>query len=140
MNDAKYFRAQAELSLEIARQLSDPVVANRARLAAAGFLAKAEQLDRTKYNTGHNAVAIDRGSQPPDQPAQPHKTQRGPQQEDISHEAKQKKSGCSEPRKLARLNDGAKGGRTKPAIFRRGGAEVEHSNPSSIALIRDHAA
>ena len=35
MDDAKYFRAQAELSLEIARQLSDPVAANRVRLTAA---------------------------------------------------------------------------------------------------------
>ena len=62
MEDAKYFRAQAELSLEIARQLSDPLAANRVRLTAADFLAKAEQLERT----GHNGVAIDRGSQPPD--------------------------------------------------------------------------
>ena len=62
MDDAKYFRAQAELSLAIARQLSDPVAANRVRQTAADYLAKAEQLERI----GHNGVAIDRGSQPPD--------------------------------------------------------------------------
>ena len=72
MDDAKYFRAQAELSLEIARQLSDPVAANRVRLTAADFLAKAEQLERTE----HKGIAFDRGSQLPDQPAQPAKTRR----------------------------------------------------------------
>lgn len=41
MRDAAYLREQAKLSLEIARQLSDPVAAARVRLNAATFLAEA---------------------------------------------------------------------------------------------------
>ena len=80
MDDAKYFRAQAELSLEIARQLSDPVAAKRVRLTAASFLAKAEQLERKE----HNEVATDRGSQPTGQPARLKPTQHGPWWRDLS--------------------------------------------------------
>jgi len=41
MREAKYLREQAQLSLEIARQLSDPVAAARVRLNAETFLAEA---------------------------------------------------------------------------------------------------
>jgi hypothetical protein len=46
MREAKYLREQAKLSLEIARQLSDPVAAARVRLNAATFLTEAEEIER----------------------------------------------------------------------------------------------
>jgi hypothetical protein len=46
MRDAKYLRDQAELCLEIARQLSDPAAAQRVRLDAAAFLTQAENIER----------------------------------------------------------------------------------------------
>ena len=46
MRDAKYLREQAQLSLEIARQLSDPAAAARVRLSAAALLALAEEIEQ----------------------------------------------------------------------------------------------
>jgi hypothetical protein len=41
MEDAAYLRSQAELCLEIAQQMSDPVAARELRLKAAQYLARA---------------------------------------------------------------------------------------------------
>ena len=95
MDDAKYFRAQAELSLEIARQLSDPVAAKRVRLTAADYLAKAEQLERT----GHNGVAIIADLS---LPINVSLQKRGADlSREISHEAAKQKKWRSKPRQLA---------------------------------------
>jgi hypothetical protein len=51
VRDAKYLRQQAELCLEIARQLSDPAAARRVRLNAADFFAQAEALERSSEQT-----------------------------------------------------------------------------------------
>jgi hypothetical protein len=45
MQDAAYFRAQAQLCLELARQLSDQAAAERTRLTAVSYLARAEELE-----------------------------------------------------------------------------------------------
>jgi hypothetical protein len=45
MRDAKYLREQAELCLEIARQLSDPEAAQRVRLNDADYLAQAKIIE-----------------------------------------------------------------------------------------------
>jgi hypothetical protein len=52
MQDAQYFRAQAQLCLEIARQLSDRVAAEKIRLTAADYLSKAEELERVAETVG----------------------------------------------------------------------------------------
>ena len=45
MRDAKYLRAQAELCLQIARQISDRKAAENLRAEAAQYKAEAEPLD-----------------------------------------------------------------------------------------------
>jgi hypothetical protein len=49
MEDAAYLRSQAELCLEIAQQMSDPVAAQELRLKAAQYLARAT---KTEASTG----------------------------------------------------------------------------------------
>jgi hypothetical protein len=46
MQDARYFRDQAALSLEIAGRMSDPRVAEKLRSDAARFFAKAVEVER----------------------------------------------------------------------------------------------
>ena len=57
MQGAAYFRVQAQLCLEIARQLSDQAAAERTRLTAVGYLARAEELE--------NAAASNAAVSPP---------------------------------------------------------------------------
>jgi hypothetical protein len=45
VQDARFFRSQAELCLEIARQLSDRAAADNVRLTAANYLARADELE-----------------------------------------------------------------------------------------------
>ena len=45
MRDARYLRAQAELCLEIARQVSDRRTADSLRAAAARYHAEAEEIE-----------------------------------------------------------------------------------------------
>ena len=47
MPDARYFRDQASLCLEIAAQMSDPQAATNLRANAAANLMKAQELERT---------------------------------------------------------------------------------------------
>jgi hypothetical protein len=56
MRDAKYLRAQAELCLEIARQLSDRAAAQRVRLNAADYLSQAENLERASNGASPDAT------------------------------------------------------------------------------------
>jgi len=49
MEYAAYLRSQAELCLEIAQQMSDPVAAQELRLKAAQYLARAT---KTEASTG----------------------------------------------------------------------------------------
>ena len=45
MRDAKYLRAQAELCLEMARQVSDPKTADSLRVEAAHYQAEAAETE-----------------------------------------------------------------------------------------------
>jgi hypothetical protein len=60
MQDAKYFRAQAELCFSISRQLSHAPDAEKMRKQAAANLTRAEQLERrdeASASPGAEAVA-----------------------------------------------------------------------------------
>ena len=46
MQDARYFRDQAALSLEVAGQMSDPRVAEKLRSDAARFFARAVEVEK----------------------------------------------------------------------------------------------
>jgi hypothetical protein len=48
MTDAAYYRAQAELSFEIADSLSDHIAAEDVRATARKYLRRAEELERTE--------------------------------------------------------------------------------------------
>jgi hypothetical protein len=48
MQDARYFRDQAALCLEIARQVSDRQLAEKLRLEAAQYLIRATELDSAR--------------------------------------------------------------------------------------------
>ena len=48
MRDARYLRAQAELCLEIARQMSDPRAAEQLRADAARYHAEAAEIEGTE--------------------------------------------------------------------------------------------
>jgi hypothetical protein len=45
VRDARYFRSQAELRFELARQMQDPQQADSWRLSAAEYLAQAVELE-----------------------------------------------------------------------------------------------
>ena len=45
MRDAKYLRAEAELCLDMARQVSDPVASDDLRAEAARFQAEADEIE-----------------------------------------------------------------------------------------------
>jgi hypothetical protein len=51
MREASYLRAQAELSLQLAQQMSDPHSAARLRAAAAKYHAEAEALEAASRST-----------------------------------------------------------------------------------------
>ena len=46
MTDAAYYRAQAELSFQIAESLSDPIAAEDVRTTARKYLRSAEELEQ----------------------------------------------------------------------------------------------
>jgi hypothetical protein len=59
MRDARYLRAQAELYLEMARQVSDPKTADNLRVEAAHYYAEA-----TEIETGVKTLEL---KEPPEQ-------------------------------------------------------------------------
>jgi hypothetical protein len=50
MPDAQYFRAQAELCLQIASQMSDPKAAEKLRADAAHYHARAAELEEAQHS------------------------------------------------------------------------------------------
>ena len=53
MQDARYLRAQAALCLEIAAQMSDRRTAEKLRAEAAGYHARAAELEEGQEPSGH---------------------------------------------------------------------------------------
>ena len=51
MRDARYLRGQAELCLQIARQISDPKAAEQLRADAARYHAEATEIEGTETST-----------------------------------------------------------------------------------------
>ena len=57
MRDARYLRAQAELCLEMARQMSDQRASENLRAEAARYHAEVDQIETRHPDTGHNGCS-----------------------------------------------------------------------------------
>jgi hypothetical protein len=58
VQDARYLREQAARSLELASQLSDPKTAERLRLTAADYLARAAEIEKSEAPSGAGTVRL----------------------------------------------------------------------------------